>query len=163
MSHTITRHALTSAIVSAALGAAVLLGGCASSEPPVRSSAEQIIEGDRAVVELAQDLTAAFGQLQFSSTRPDDPLPEHAHGLALDVMVPGWDTPAGQQLGDQIAAWVAERAGQYRVSCTLWRQHYQPFPTTKYQSAMMEDRGSPAANHFDHLHITVNPAGDGNV
>lgn len=39
----------------------------------------------------------------------------------------------------------------------------KPFPTTKYQSAMMEDRGSLTADHFDHLHITVNPAGDGNV
>ncbi|MEU3475868.1 hypothetical protein [Rhodococcus sp. NPDC006774] len=167
MSHNLTGRPLASAVASAAVAAGVLLGGCASSEPvsepPVSTSAEQIIAGDRAVVELAQDLTDRFGPLQFSSVRAGDPLPEHARGLALDVMVPGWDTPAGQQLGDEIAGWVFERAGDYRVSYTLWRQHYQPFPAGKYQAAMMEDRGSPAANHLDHLHITVDPAGDGDV
>ena len=165
MSDTITRRFAASTV--AALAAAVFLGGCTAtesvSEPPVSTSAEQIIAGDRAVVELAQDLTNRFGPLQFSSVRAGDPLPEHARGLALDVMIPGWDTPAGQQLGDEIAAWIAEHAGDYRVSYTLWRQHYQPFPTSKYQAAMMEDRGSPTANHLDHLHITVDPAGPTDV
>lgn len=167
MSHTITRRRIAGAVVSAALAAAVLFGGCTStdsvSEPPVSTSAEQIITGDRAVVELAQNLTAAFGPLEFSSLRPNDTIPEHRQGLALDVMIPGWDTPAGQQRGDRIAAWIAEHAGDYRVSYTLWRQHYQPFPATKYQGAMMEDRGSPTQNHLDHLHITVHPAGGGDV
>ncbi len=108
MSDTITRRFAASTV--AALAAAVFLGGCTAtesvSEPPVSTSAEQIIAGDRAVVELAQDLTNRFGPLQFSSVRAGDPLPEHARGLALDVMIPGWDTPAGQQLGDEIAAWI---------------------------------------------------------
>ena len=168
MSHTtITHRPLAGAIAAASLAAAMLLGGCAAgdqvSAPPVSTSAEQIIAGDRAVVELAQDLTGRFGPLQFSSVRSGDPLPEHARGLALDVMVPGWDTPAGQQLGDDIAAWVFEHAGDYRVSYTLWRQHYQPFPAAKYEGAMMEHRGSASANHFDHLHITVDPAGPDDV
>ena len=164
MSHTIARRAVASA---AALAAAMLLSGCASSEPagepPVSTSAAQIVQGYRAVVELAQALTAAFGPLEFSSVRSGDTLPEHARGLALDVMVPSWDTPTGEQLGDEIAGWISEHAGDYRVSYTLWRQHYQPFPATKYQGAMMEDRGSPTANNLDHLHITVDPAGPNNV
>ena len=151
--------------VAVSMCAALLVGGCAatSSEPASPTSSTQIVNGDPAVVELAQDLTAVFGPLQFSSMRPNDPSPEHARGLALDVMVPGWGTPAGQKLGDRIALWVSDHAPDYRVSYTVWRQHYQPFPANVYQAALMEDRGSPTANHLDHLHITVNPAGTQDV
>ncbi len=153
----------------AAIAVALALGGCTSaepiSEPPISASIhpEHIINGDRAIVELAQDLTATFGPLEFSSIRPNDPYPEHRQGLALDVMIPGWDTPAGQQLGDQIASWVSEHAQDYRVRYLIWRQHYRPFPVDRYHSAPMQDRGSPTQNHLDHLDITVHPAGDGHV
>ncbi|ETD30787.1 hypothetical protein [Williamsia sp. D3] len=162
MSHRAPKRPIAATIaVAASMCAALLVGGCAatSSEPAPPTSSTQIINGDPAVVELAQDLTAVFGPLEFSSVRPHDPYPEHAEGLALDVMVPGWDTPAGRELGDRIAVWVSDHAPDYRVSYTLWRQHYQPFPTNVYKAALMEDRGSPTANHLDHLHITVNPAG----
>ena len=160
-----TRRSIAAALAAAALA----LGGCTSAEPqgepPVSASVqpEQIISGDRAIVELAQDLTATFGPLEFSSIRPNDPLPEHRQGLALDVMIPGWDTPTGQQLGDRIAAWVAEHAQDYRVRYLIWRQHYQPFPADQNDGAPMQDRGSPTQNHLDHLDITINPAGVGNV
>ena len=162
MSHRAPRRPIAATTaVAASMCAVLLVGGCAatSSEPAPPTSSTQIVNGDPAVVELAQDLTAVFGPLEFSSVRPHDPYPEHAEGLALDVMVPGWDTPAGRELGDRIAVWVSDHAPDYRVSYTLWRQHYQPFPTNVYKAALMEDRGSPTANHLDHLHITVNPAG----
>lgn len=166
MSHRPPRRPITATMaVSASVCAVLLIGGCTDTPAPPASGSsapsmtEQIINGDRAVVELAQDLTAVFGPLEFSSVRPHDPYPEHAEGLALDVMVPGWDTPAGRELGDRIAVWVSDHAPDYRVSYTLWRQHYQPFPADVYDAAAMEDRGSPTANHLDHLHITVNPAG----
>jgi hypothetical protein len=73
---------------------------------------------------------------------------EHSTGQAIDFMI------SSKSQGDGIAAWVQAHVGQFDVKYLIWRQRYwEPGRGWK----LMEDRGSPTANHFDHVHVTVNP------
>lgn len=141
--------------------AAMLMTGCAApptSDPSVSASTSRvtatgpvILAGDVTVVRLGQALTAEFGNLPMSSQRPGADV-DHSRGLALDVVVPGWETEAGVARGDAITAWVQSHAAHYRVRYTLWRQQYQ---AVGQRPVPMADRGSPTANNRDHVHITI--------
>lgn len=80
---------------------------------------------------------------------------EHPAGKAIDVMVPGWNTPAGKAEGDRIAATALQQPG---VDYVLWQQkQWNPDGT----SSGMPDRGGATANHMDHVHVHVEPGGGG--
>jgi hypothetical protein len=72
---------------------------------------------------------------------------EHSTGQAVDIMI------TSQAQGDAIAAWVQSHVGQFNVKYVIWRQRYWE-PGSSWR--LMEDRGSPTANHYDHVHVTVN-------
>jgi hypothetical protein len=68
------------------------------------------------------------GVLAIGGVR-SDPLPDHPSGHAIDIMI-GSD----MGLGDTINADVQSQAGRFNICYTLWR----------------------VANHFNHVHVTVN-------
>ena len=72
---------------------------------------------------------------------------EHSTGQAIDLMI------SSRSQGDGIAAWVQAHVGKFDVKYLIWRQRYWE-PGRGWKP--MEDRGSPTANHFDHVHVTVN-------
>ncbi len=72
---------------------------------------------------------------------------EHSTGQAVDLMI------SGRSQGDAVAAWVQAHAGEFNVKYVIWRQRYWE-PGSSWDP--MEDRGSPTANHMDHVHVTVN-------
>ena len=87
--------------------------------------------------------------------RSPDGYNEHSSGRALDAMIPNWQSPAGIALGDQVAAWALSIPGVQRV---MWQK------SLIYADGRREpvpDRGSPTANHMDHVHIFTDdvPAG----
>ena len=73
---------------------------------------------------------------------------EHPRGRACDVMV-------GMELGDKIARWAQANAGPLHVLYIIQAQRiwglYRPGDGWR----LMGDRGSPTANHMDHVHISV--------
>lgn len=71
---------------------------------------------------------------------------EHSTGQAVDFMISSSST------GDAVAAWVQSHAGEFNVEYIIWRQRYWA-PGGSWE--LMEDRGSPTANHMDHVHVTV--------
>ena len=72
---------------------------------------------------------------------------EHSTGQAVDFMI------SSSSQGDAIAAWVQSHVGEFNVKYIIWQQRYwEPGGSWK----LMEDRGSPTANHMDHVHVTVN-------
>jgi hypothetical protein len=72
---------------------------------------------------------------------------EHSTGQAVDFMI------SSSSQGDAIAAWVQSHVGEFNVKYVIWQQRYwEPGGSWK----LMEDRGSPTANHMDHVHVTVN-------
>jgi hypothetical protein len=72
---------------------------------------------------------------------------EHGTGQAIDFMI------ANASQGDAIAAWVQKNVGKFNVKYLIWQQRYWA-PGEGWST--MEDRGSPTANHMDHVHVTVN-------
>lgn len=78
---------------------------------------------------LAAYIIATYPGVQSIGGVRQDPLPDHPSGRAIDIMI-GSD----MALGDAINADVQSKSGQFGVSYTMWR----------------------VANHFNHVHVTVN-------
>lgn len=107
-------------------------------------------------IKLARAICAVFGDRidTIGGWRPSDPYPDHPSGLAIDIMVPDYFTPEGSQLGSDIAGWVMDHAKEYGANYLIHKQTYwQP----DGYSYVMEDRGSDTQNHYDHVHVLVNP------
>lgn len=73
---------------------------------------------------------------------------EHAAGRALDIMTSGAE-------GDQIAQYVRAHASELGVSQVIWQQRIWTVQRSSEGWRPMSDRGSPTANHMDHVHVTT--------
>ena len=86
--------------------------------------------------------------------RPPDGFNEHFRGEAIDVMIPDWGSPAGKAYGDKVAQYLLSNASALGIDYVLWQQRQWNADGT---SSAMNNRGSPTANHMDHVHAhTVN-------
>lgn len=88
---------------------------------------------------------AAFPGLSYGGLRPGDD-GEHGTGEALDIMV-------DRATGDRVAAYLQENATRLGVDNVIWRQRiwFVGDPFTQWKA--LADRGSPTANHYDHVHV----------
>ncbi|USX53656.1 hypothetical protein [Lentzea sp. HUAS12] len=77
---------------------------------------------------------------------------DHPTGLALDFMV---DTATGNALADYVLA----NRKAFGVTYVIWRQRYNDGSGF----TPMEDRGSPTANHMDHVHVSFQASATVNV
>ena len=75
---------------------------------------------------------------------------DHGAGLALDLMMT--DT----NLGTAVANYVLANREALGVTYVIWQQQYNDGGGW----SMMEDRGSPTANHYDHVHVSFAPSSD---
>ncbi|WP_304113648.1 tape measure protein [Mycolicibacterium bacteremicum] len=87
--------------------------------------------------------------------RSEDGFREHSTGNAIDVMIPGYNTPNGKAMGDQIASWVAQNRDALGVDGMIWRQTSFGYGGSWSGGKVMSDRGSDTQNHMDHLHIIL--------
>ena len=94
---------------------------------------------------LCTAVQRTFGISSIGGYRPN--AGEHSTGQAVDFMVSSSST------GDAIAEFVQANAGTYDVQYMIWEQRYWE-PGSSWD--LMEDRGSATANHYDHVHVTVN-------
>jgi hypothetical protein len=98
---------------------------------------------------LKQIIQQQFGITDIGGYRAPDGYNEHSSGQALDIMV-----GANKQLGDQVNAFLLKNAAALGIQYDLWQQtQWNPDGTT----SGMSDRGSPTANHRDHVHARVRP------
>jgi hypothetical protein len=72
---------------------------------------------------------------------------DHGTGRALDIMV----DPA---TGDRIAAFLQENRAELGIHYLIWQQRIWR-PSTSGSWRGMSDRGSPTANHMDHVHAST--------
>jgi hypothetical protein len=99
-------------------------------------------------VRLFRAACAAFPAL--SSYGGYDAHGEHSSGKAIDFMT----SDAG--LGQALADWARAHASELDLFDVIWSQHiWTPVRSGEGWRAM-PDRGSPTANHYDHVHISVN-------
>lgn len=94
---------------------------------------------------LCSAVDVTFGPPTIGGRRASND--EHGTGQATDIMI------ANAAQGDAIAAWVQAHVGQFNVKYLIWQQRYWA-PGEGWR--LMEDRGSPTANHMDHVHVTMN-------
>lgn len=73
---------------------------------------------------------------------------DHGSGRALDIM-------ASPTLGQAIAAYARANAARLGVSQVLWSRTIWTVQRRSEGWRPMPDRGSPTANHEDHVHVTV--------
>ncbi|MEO7270102.1 MAG: hypothetical protein ABIW49_12935 [Knoellia sp.] len=71
---------------------------------------------------------------------------DHGTGKAVDVMVAG-------STGDAVAQWAINNMGELDITYVIWKQRIWLAGASSWRS--MDDRGSVTANHYDHVHISV--------
>ncbi|NUR09771.1 MAG: SH3 domain-containing protein [Nocardioidaceae bacterium] len=75
---------------------------------------------------------------------------EHSSGQAVDFMIS--DSSTGQAVAD----WVRDHASELNVYDVIWAQHIWTPERASEGWRLMPDRGSDTANHYDHVHVSVN-------
>lgn len=105
---------------------------------------------------VARAISTMFLEIKTIGGFRQDPLPWHPKGLAIDVMIPGHDTPEGIELGNQIAGYALANAKRWGVLHVIWRQGLYPGIGAPSWTA---DYGNPTSNHFDHVHIATDGGG----
>ncbi len=98
---------------------------------------------------------------QVGGYRPYDPYPDHPSGRAADIMMPHGGVGPDVELGNQIARYFQNHAKEYGIYYILWRQRMWKASDPVGAWTAMSDRGSPTANHMDHVHISVTTGHDG--
>ena len=77
--------------------------------------------------------------------------PEHDTGHAVDAMIDG-----DSALGMRIAAFLQAHAAELDLYDIIWQQHIWTPVRASEGWRSMSDRGSATANHYDHVHVSVN-------
>lgn len=82
--------------------------------------------------------------------RPGDTYDTEGHpaGLALDLII------NSQEQGSRIATYAREHAAEMGVKYVIWYQKIWSPQRDSEGWRYMSDRGSPSANHLDHVHIS---------
>ncbi|MEP7090724.1 MAG: mucin-2 protein [Nocardioidaceae bacterium] len=75
---------------------------------------------------------------------------EHSSGKAIDFMI------SDSGLGQAVADWARAHAFELDLYDVIWSQHIWTPVRSGEGWRSMSDRGSATANHFDHVHISVN-------
>jgi hypothetical protein len=112
-------------------------------------------------IRLKRAISARFPEIRdIGGFRPDS-MKWHPNGLAIDVIIPDYDTAAGKALGDRIARFAMNNAKRFSVEHVIWQRTYHP---ASGKSRLMADMGNDDANHYTHVHIATYgggfPAGD---
>ena len=97
---------------------------------------------DRVVSEVSGAGSITIGGTRASATDPNG----HPSGLALDYMV-----MSDAALGDAIVEYHKAHWDELGVDYIIWQQRMLSSPGGSW--TRMEDRGSPTANHMDHVHV----------
>jgi len=75
---------------------------------------------------------------------------EHSSGKALDIMT------SDVALGNSIAEFLQSHASELGLFDIIWRQHIWTPVRSSEGWRSMPSRGSETANHYDHVHVSVN-------
>lgn len=142
----------TSTSAPAAPDVAVSSSGAEMAALPAAVGSEEHFQVD--TVRVARAVHAKFPQITtIGGWRPSDPISQdHPSGRAADIMIDNWSSEDGKALGDQVKDYLWANREVLQIEYMIWRQQYIP---SDGEPNVMEDRGSPTQNHFDHVHVTT--------
>jgi hypothetical protein len=101
-----------------------------------------------AAIKTYRAVCAAFPEL--TTYGGQDGHGEHVNGQAIDFMVPS------SEVGQKVADYVYAHRAEFDLFDIIWSQTIWTTERSGEGFRSMEDRGSPTANHMDHVHIMVN-------
>jgi murein DD-endopeptidase MepM/ murein hydrolase activator NlpD len=94
--------------------------------------------------------------------RPSNVDRDHQEGRAVDVMVPGYQSAAGAQLGQTVADWVVANYAKLGVKYVIWNARIWSVQRAKEGwracgsgQASCYSGADDAAAHRDHVHVSV--------
>jgi hypothetical protein len=121
-------------------------GGISGAACPSGSSVESGLTPDairvhRALCHRYPQITNFLGRRTSSGY--------HGQGRALDCMI------SDSTVGWEIAKWVRANAKSLGAMEVIYRQHIWTVQRSSEGWRPMSDRGSPTANHMDHVHVSV--------
>jgi hypothetical protein len=106
---------------------------------------------------LAERLVSSyFPEIKNIGGVRQDALKWHPMGMAIDVMIPNYQTQAGKELGDRIAAFALANADRLSLNHVIWRRVMYSRTGKPY---LMPNQGSDDANHYTHVHIATDGGG----
>ncbi len=103
-------------------------------------------------IRVARAISVLFPQITTIGGWRGDALKWHPNGLAIDVMIPNYDSPDGIDLGNQIAGFALANAKRWNIDDVIWRHAIYLGPKS---GQYMAEMGSETANHYDHVHIAT--------
>ncbi|OYN77974.1 hypothetical protein [Mycolicibacterium sphagni] len=106
---------------------------------------------------LAERLVSAyFPEIRtIGGVRPDA-LKWHPMGMAIDVMIPNYQSPEGKELGDRIASFALANADRLSLNHVIWRRVMYDH---NGKPSLMPNLGGDDANHYTHVHIATDGGG----
>jgi len=121
-------------------------GGIASSSCSKSSSIESGLVPN--AIKVYRAICARYPQVSsFGGRRASGGF--HGTGQAVDVMI------ANSSVGWDIANWTRANASSLGVSEVIYYQKIWTVERSSEGWRSMSDRGSPSANHYDHVHVSV--------
>jgi hypothetical protein len=127
-------------------GSASGSGGISGAPCPSGSSMESGLTPDairvhRALCHRYPQISSFLGRRSSSGY--------HGQGRAVDNMI------SDSTIGWEIARWVRANAKELGAMEVIYRQHIWTVQRSSEGWRSMSDRGSPTANHMDHVHVSV--------
>ncbi len=100
-------------------------------------------------IKVYRALCARYPQISSFGGRRVGDSGFHGTGRALDVMI------SNSSVGWDIANWTRANASQLGVTEVIYYQKIWTVQRSSEGWRPMSDRGSPTANHYDHVHVSV--------
>lgn len=100
----------------------------------------------------ADELGTRYGIATIGGYGTRDNATDHDDGLALDFMT---------RSGGALAAYAQANAARLGITYIIWNQHIWNIERAAESWRPMADRGSPTANHKDHVHVSFSASGPG--
>lgn len=137
-------------------GASCVASG-SGAENGLQASARR---GLRCIVSAFPEIKSIGGRRAGSSSTCS--FSDHCRGLAVDFMVPRWNTPQGRALGWRIARWVQLHAKALNVKMIIWdAKKWNPGASDEWRP-YEHPYGSSNATlaHKDHVHVSFLTSGN---
>lgn len=130
-------------------------GGTAAC-PPSGSSAERGLTPN--ALRVLRCVDANFGSHVYGGvgSRPNNPSSDHPHGRAVDIMIDGWQSAAGNAEGWRIAEWTRANAEALGVSYVIFDAKWWQIGDAGWSAYSHPSGAQDATNmHRDHVHVSV--------
>ena len=123
--------------------------------PPSRTGDESGLQVN--TIGVKRTIETLFPGIQSIGGFRQDAIADHPSGAAIDVMIPGWDTPEGKAYGDSIAAWLQQNGSALGVESFIWQDTWNPI--NEGGQAHRLNRQGANEGHYNHIHIKTNGGG----